>query len=138
MKEDEKENLFEIFKCIIESIIEDKRRSPKNLKVLNSFSGNFNIGLEVEKDFYLWVNINGENGVYEVSRGRGKKPILELKATPEDLIYYSNRTNSIFHMIIKKNRFGKRKLKIKKGGRHFMKLLKISKILVLDAIPLGE
>ena len=25
-----------------------KRRSPKNLKVLNSFSGNFNIGLEVE------------------------------------------------------------------------------------------
>ena len=136
MKEDEKENLFETFKSIVESIIEDKRRSPKNLRALNSFSGNFNIGLEVEKDFYFWLNINGENGVYKVTRGRGEKPGLELMATPEDLVFYSNRTNSTFHMIMKKNRFGKRKLKIKKGGRHLRMLLKVSKILVLDELPL--
>lgn len=56
-------------------------------------------------------------------------------ADPGDLLYFSNGTNSTVHMVTKKNRFGKRKLKIKKGGRNLGKLLKISKILVLDKIP---
>ena len=53
MEDSEKENLFITFKGVIESIILDKRRSPKNLKVLDSFQARLNLGLQVEEDFYL-------------------------------------------------------------------------------------
>jgi len=37
MEESEKEALFSNLKNILESIIEDKRKNPKNLKVLNKY-----------------------------------------------------------------------------------------------------
>jgi len=62
MEEYEKENLFVTFKGVIESIIIDKRRNPKNNKMLDNFRAKLNMGLQTEEDFYLWVNLTAENG----------------------------------------------------------------------------
>ena len=53
MEESEKENLFLTFKSVIESIILDKRRNPKNSKMLENFRARLNIGLQTEEDYYL-------------------------------------------------------------------------------------
>jgi len=135
MEEFEKKNLFITFSGVINAIIEDKRKNPKNIKLLNSFEGIVNLGLQIEEDYYFWLNLTAKDGNYELNRGSADNFDLELMADPEDLMYFSNGTYSTVHMVIKKNRFGKRKLRIKKGGRNIGKLLKISKILVLDKIP---
>lgn len=135
MEESDKKNLFITFSGVINAIIEDKRKNPKNAKLLNSFEGVVNLGLQVEEDYYFWLNLIAKDGNYKIDRGRLENFDLELIADPGDLLYFSNGTNSTVHMVIKKNRFGKRKLRIKKGGRNLGKLLKISKILVLDKIP---
>lgn len=135
MEESDKKNLFITFSGVINAIIEDKRKNPKNTKLLNSFEGVVNLGLQVEEDYYFWLNLIAKDGNYKIDRGRLENFDLELMADPGDLLYFSNGTNSTVHMVIKKNRFGKRKLRIKKGGRNLGKLLKISKILVLDKIP---
>ncbi|MCK4239155.1 MAG: hypothetical protein KAX33_08545 [Candidatus Lokiarchaeota archaeon] len=135
MEESDKKNLFITFSGVINAIIEDKRKNPKNVKLLNSFEGVVNLGLQVEEDYYFWLNLIAKDGNYKIDRGRLENFDLELMADPGDLLYFSNGTNSTVHMVIKKNRFGKRKLRIKKGGRNLGKLLKISKILVLDKIP---
>jgi len=135
MEESEKKNLFITFSGVINAIIEDKRKNPKNIKLLNSFEGIVNLGLQIEEDYYFWLNLTAKDGNYELNRGSADNFDLELMADPEDLMYFSNGTYSTVHMVIKKNRFGKRKLRIKKGGRNIGKLLKISKILVLDKIP---
>ncbi len=60
---------------------------------------------------------------------------LEIIATPEDLLFFSNGENSILNMILKKNRFRYKKLRFSKGSdgkRNIGKLLKLSKIIVLD------
>ena len=137
MEESEKENLFATFKGVIESIIFDKRNSPKNIKMLDEFLAKLNIGLQVEEDFYLWVNLVAENGNYTVSKGKLEEFDLEIMATPEDLMYFSNGENSTLNMMLKKNKFGKRKLTYDKsstGKRNFGLLLKLPKILVLDKI----
>ena len=135
MEESDKDNLFITFSGVINAIIEDKRKNPKNFKLLNSFEGVVNLGLQVEEDYYFWLNLIAKDGNYKIDRGRLENFDLELMADPGDLLYFSNGTNSTVHMVIKKNRFGKRKLRIKKGGRNLGKLLKISRILVLDKIP---
>ena len=135
MEESDKKNLFITFSGVINAIIEDKRKNPKNTKLLNSFEGVVNLGLQVEEDYYFWLNLIAKDGNYKIDRGRLENFDLELMADPGDLLYFSNGTNSTVHMVIKKNRFGKRKLRIKKGGRNLGKLLKISRILVLDKIP---
>jgi len=73
MEDSEKENLFITFKGVIESIILDKRRSPKNLKVLESFQARLNLGLQIEEDFLLWLNIIAANGKYNIERGKLKE-----------------------------------------------------------------
>jgi len=138
MEEFEKKNLFITFSGVINAIIEDKRKNPKNIKVLNSFEGNVNLGLQIEEEYYFWLNLTAKDGDYKLNRGRLENFDLELMADPEDLMYFSNGTYSTVHMVTKKNRFGKRKLKVKKGGRNLRKLLKISKILVLDKIPVEK
>ncbi len=135
MEESDKKNLFITFSGVINALIEDKRKNPKNAKLLNSFEGVVNLGLQVEEDYYFWLNLTAKDGDYKIDRSRLENFDLELMADPGDLLYFSNGTNSTVHMVIKKNRFGKRKLRIKKGGRNLGKLLKISKILVLDKIP---
>ena len=135
MKEEEKDNLFITFQQTIESIIIDKQKNPKNEKLLNNFNAKINLGLHVEENYYLWVNLLAEEGNYSLNRGRLEEFDLELMACPEDLLFFSNGENSTLNMMMKKNSFGNRKLRFSKssnGKRNLGILLKISKILVLD------
>jgi len=135
MKEEEKENLFITFQQTIDSIIIDKQKNAKNEKLLNSFNAKINIGLEVEENSYLWVNLLAKEGNYSLNRGRLEEFDLELMACPEDLLFFSNGENSTLNMMLKKNSFGQRKLRFSKGSngkRNLGILLKLSKILVLD------
>jgi len=141
MEDSEKENLYITFKGVIESIILDKRRSPKNLKVLESFQARLNLGLQIEQDFILWLNIIAKNGKYNVEKGKLEEYDLELIATPEDLMYFSNGENSTLNMMLKKNRFGTKKLRYDKssdGKRNLGILLKLPKVLVLDKIKMSK
>ena len=137
MDESEQENLYSTFKAVIESILWDKRNNPKNIKMLDDFQAKLNIGLHVESDFYLWVNLVAKNGKNTVNKGKLAEFDLEIVATPEDLLFFSNGENSTLNMMLKKNRFGNRKLKFEKsstGKRNLGLLLKLPKILVLDKI----
>jgi hypothetical protein len=141
MEESEKENLFSTIRAVIESIFWDKRSNPKNVKMLDEFQAKLNIGLQVEADFYLWVNLVAEKGKKIVNKGKLEEFDLEIMATPEDLLYFSNGENSTLNMMLKKNKFGKRKLKFDKsstGKRNLGLLLKLPKILVLDKIKTPE
>lgn len=135
MKEVEMDNLFLTFKQTIDSIILDKQKNPKNENLLNNFNAKINIGLHVEDDFFLWMNLSAFKGNYEVKRGKLDQYDLEILATPEDLLFFSSGENSILNMMMKKNIFGYRKLRFSKGSngkRNLGKLLKLSKIIVLD------
>jgi hypothetical protein len=135
MKEVEKENLFLTFKQTIDSIILDKQKNPKNEVLLDGFDAKINIGLHVEENFFLWVNLSAFKGNYELKRGKIERFDLEIIATPEDLLFFSNGENSVLNMVMKKNIFGYRKLRFLKGSdgkRNIGKLLKLSKIIVLD------
>ncbi|NVM18571.1 MAG: hypothetical protein HWN80_12720 [Candidatus Lokiarchaeota archaeon] len=137
MEESEKDNLFITFKGVIESIILDKRNNLKNIKMLDDFQAKLNIGLQIEEDYVLWVNLVAENGEYRLNKNKLEEYDLEIMATPEDLMYFSNGENSTLNMMLKKNKFGKRKLQYDKsstGKRNFGLLLKLPKILVLDKI----
>ncbi|MFX1338806.1 MAG: hypothetical protein ACFFDK_09370 [Promethearchaeota archaeon] len=68
MKKSEKENLYLTFKGAIASIIEDKLRNPKNVKLINKFKVRFNLGLQIEKDYYFWLNIIAEDGNYKLEK----------------------------------------------------------------------
>ena len=139
MEESEKENLFVTFKGVIESIILDKRRNPKNNKILDTFQAKLNMGLHTEEDFYLWVNLIAENGKYTLGKGKLEEYDLEIIATPEDLMGFSSGENSTLHMMLKKNKYGSKKLRYDKssnGKRNFGILLKLPKVLVLDKIKI--
>lgn len=135
MKEEEKENLFITFQYTIESIIADKRKNPKNEKLINEFKAKINIGLQIDEDLYFWLNLLAEKGEYALNKGKLDEYDLEVKVTPEDLLFFSNGENSILNMIMKRNQYGFRKLRFSKGSsgrRNLGKLLKLSKIIVLD------
>lgn len=135
MKEEEKDNLFITFQQTIDSIITDKKKNPKNDKMLKNFNAKINLGLQTDEDDYFWVNLLAEDGNYSLNRGELEEYDLVLKASPEDLLFFSNGENSIMNMMMKKNEFGKRKLRFSKsseGKRNIGILLKLSKILVLD------
>ena len=137
MEESEKENLFITFKGVIESIIDDKRKNPKNIVMIDNFAGRINLGLLVEEDFIFWLNLVAKNGSYLLNRGKLDEYDLEIVSAPEDMMYFSNGRYSTLHMMLKKNRFGKRKLQFSKGSngkRNLGLLLKLPKILVLDKI----
>ena len=89
MEESEKENLFMTFQQVIESIIKDKRRNPKNLKLLNNFKAKINLGLQIEEDFYFWVNLIANDGQFSLNRGKLDDYDLELMSAPEDLMFFS-------------------------------------------------
>ena len=137
MEESEKENLFITFKGVIESIIDDKRKNPKNLDMVDNFEGRINLGLQVEEDFIFWLNLVAKDGSYTLNRGKLDNYELEIISAPEDMMYFSNGQYSTLHMMLKKNRFGNRKLQFIKGSngkRNLGILLKLPKILVLDKI----
>lgn len=130
MDDTQRETLFLTIKSVIDGIIADKRENPKNTKRWDSFDGRINIGLQVEEDEIVWINLIAENGEYTVSRDTLEERDLELIADPEDLMFFCNGQYSVMHMMMKKNRFGKRKLRFR--GRAYGKLLALPKILVLD------
>ena len=135
MKEEEKENLYITFQQTIESIIKDKRKYPKHEKLLNNFKANINLGLQIEEDYYFWVNLIAKEGNFSLNKGKLDEYDLEVMADPEDLLFFVNGENSILHMVLKKNRFGFRKLRFSKGSsgkNNFGILLKLPKVLVLD------
>ncbi len=134
MDEASQETLFQTFKAVIEDVIADKRKNPKNTKTLDEFEARINIGLHVEEDFLLWVNLIAEGGNYALNKGKLDEYDLELIADPEDLMYFTNGEYSIMKMMLGKNRFGERRLRYKGGttGRNMGKLLQLPKILVLD------
>ena len=134
MDESAQETLFLTFKTVIEDVIADKRKNPKNTKTLDEFQARVNIGLHVEEDFILWVNLVADDGKYDLNRGTLDEFDLELIADPEDLMYFTNGQYSTIKMMTSKNRFGKRRLRYKGGttGRNMGKLLKLPRILVLD------
>jgi len=136
MEESEKQNLYDTFKAVIESIVNEKRQDPKSKKKLNKLIAGVNLGLQVEEDYYLWLNLNASGGNLMLERGKLEEYEFQLLATPEDLLYFCNGTNSTVHMVSKKNVFGKKKLRIQKGttGRNLGKLLKLANILVIDKV----
>jgi putative sterol carrier protein len=128
------EILFITFNAVISDVIADKRKNPKNTKMLDEFQARLNIGLHVEEDFILWVNLVAENGKYVLGKGKLDEYDLELISDPEDLMYFTNGEYSTMKMMLGKNRFGERRLRYRGGttGRNMGKLLKLPKILVLD------
>ncbi len=128
------ETLFLTFKTVIEDVIADKRKNPKNTKTLDEFQARINMGLHVEEDFILWVNLVADSGNYSLNKGQLDEYDLEIISDPEDLLYFTNREYSTMKMMTSKNRFEKRKLRYKGGttGRNMGMLLKLPKILVLD------
>ncbi len=132
MDDTQRDTLFLTIKAVIDGIIADKRENPKNTKKLDSFEGRINIGLHVEEDEILWINLVAKNGKYLVERDALEEYDLELISDPEDLLFFCNGRYSVMHMMMKKNRFGNRKLRFK--GRAYGKLLALPKILVLDKV----
>jgi hypothetical protein len=132
--EEAQETLFSTFKAVIDDVIADKRKNPKNIKTLDEFKARINIGLHVEEDFILWVNLIADSGTYTLNRGQLDEYDLEIIADPEDLMYFTNRQYSTTKMMLTKNRFGFRRLRYKGGttGRNMGILLKLPKVLVLD------
>ncbi|MDF1541337.1 MAG: hypothetical protein P1Q69_20735 [Candidatus Thorarchaeota archaeon] len=134
MDESAQEALYMTFKAVIEDVIADKRKNPKNMKTLDEFEAKINMGLHVEEDFILWLNLVAEGGVYSLSKGKLEEYDLEIISDPEDLMYFTNGEYSTMKMMTGKNRFGKRKLRYKGGttGRNMGTLLKLPKVLVLE------
>jgi len=92
------------------------------------------MGLHVEEEFILWVNLVADGGNYSLNKGKLDEYELEIISDPEDLMYFTNGEYSTMKMMTGKNRFGKRKLRYKGGttGRNMGILLKLPKVLVLD------
>ncbi|MFX0141124.1 MAG: hypothetical protein ACFFDN_46225 [Candidatus Hodarchaeota archaeon] len=137
MDEESKENLYQTFNGVIQSIIEDKKKDPKNLKDINKFEAKINFGLQIEKDYYYWMNLIAKDGEFNLSRGKiDGEHDLTLFATPEDLLFYCNGEYSTLNMIRKENKFGYKKLRIKKGttGHNLSLLLKLPTVLQIDKI----
>lgn len=134
MDEAAQETLFFTFKTVIEDVIADKRKNPKNTKTLDDFQARINIGLHVEEEFVLWVNLVAESGKYTLDKGKLSEYDLELVSDPEDLMYFTNGQYSTLKIMLTKNRFGNRRLRYKGGttGRNLGKLLKLPQVLVLD------
>ena len=135
MLELEKDNLFATFEAVVGSIIAEKLQNPKNQKNLTKFKAKINLGLEITEDFVYWVNLCAEDGIFQLGRGALNDDYdLILLSAPEDLLFFCNGENGVVHMMTKKNRFGRRKLRFSKGttGWNIGKLLALSKILVLD------
>jgi hypothetical protein len=135
MEESEKENLYLTFKGAITSIIEDKLKNPKRAKLINKFKIRLNLGLQMEEDYYYWLNVVAENGIYNLERGKLEEYDLLVLVAPDDLLYWLNGQYSTVHMTTKKNKFGKTKFRFGKssdGKRNTRLLLKLPKVLVLD------
>ena len=127
--------MYDLTNRMLDGLIIEKKKNPKNLKKFKNFNARINLGLQTDKNSYTWFNLIFNKGNHRLSIGELNDDYdLVLKITPEDLIFFCNGENSIMHMLLKHNKFGKRKLRFSKGstGRNFLKLLKLPKLIVLD------
>ncbi|MHA1268547.1 MAG: hypothetical protein ACTSPY_02050 [Candidatus Helarchaeota archaeon] len=137
MNEDQKNIVLSLFIHSVELIIEEKKKNPKRSKLLKKFKAKINFGLEIEKDEYIWFNFISSDGEIRLKKGKLEDDFdLIVRSVPEDFMFFVNGEKSLFHMLIKKNKFGKRKLTFVKGttGRNLRKLLKLPSIFVMDKI----
>ncbi len=137
MDKDEQDNLFTTLNSVLMSIIDDKRKNPKNSKALSKFKARINLGYQMEEDNYFWANLVAENGNYKLSRGKLDDYDIVLKLTPEDAMGFHSGELSTIQMVTKKNEFGYKKLRFEKGStgkRNLGILLKFPKVFVLDKI----
>ena len=135
MKEDQKNTVLSLFIRSLSAIIERRSKNPKNRKKLNNFNARINFGLQIEKEDYIWFKFISNHGKVEINKGRLEDEYdLEILSVPEDLMFFTNGENSLLHMLFKKNKFGKRKLRINKGttGRNLKKIIKLPSILSLE------
>jgi len=129
------EYIYDLFSRMLNSLIEEKKMNPKNKNKFKNFNAKINLGLQLEIDSYMWLNLIFNKGVQSLGKGKLETDYdLELQVVPEDLMFFCNGEKSVIHMLIKKNKFGNRKLRFNKGttGRNYFKLLKLPKLLVLD------
>ena len=150
---DKRQDIFQKAKDTIDHMYDELRALPeneqrnrlkfilqsKNQRGLNSMiaSAQNEPGVFLEMDQFdsHKDNLNVLNGMVDLTKGKLDQYDLEILATPEDLFFFSKGDNSILNMMMKKNRFGYRKLRYSKGSngkRNIGKLLKLSKIIVLD------
>ena len=135
VKEAQKNIVLSLFIRSIEAIIEEKRKNPKFKTKLSKFNIKINFGLQIEKDVYIWFYFISDDGGVDISQGKLEEDYdLVIMAVPEDLMFFTNGENSLIHMLFKKNKFGKKKLQIKKGttGRNLKKVKKIPGIFRID------
>jgi putative sterol carrier protein len=132
MQKGEENYFFETFQGIIDSVIAEKRQNKKWEKKLNSFNAVVQFKLRITQDTHYSCHLVAKGGNYEMKPGPVDNYDLELAATPDDLMYFTNKTYSTVAMFLKKNKYGETRLKVKKGGRNLGKLLAVSKLLVLE------
>ncbi|MCP4760591.1 MAG: hypothetical protein GY870_02345 [archaeon] len=133
MKNDEKESLFASLKGIMDAIISEKKDQSSMKKFLQK-KLKISLRLQVYKDYFLYVNLNTGDGTYSVEMcdEEPKDYTFQIRAAPEDLMWYMNKTYSLIKMTVTFNEFGKLRWMFKKGGRHPILLLSLAGLLVFD------
>jgi len=132
MDENEKRNLYETMKSVIESAINEKINNPKWSNKIKNVNIKAQLTLQVDKNDLVTFKLILDKGSVSFEPGTVENYDLELIADPEDLMWFCNKKYNTLTMLFKKNKFGFKKLRIKKGGRNAKKLLLLSKLLVFE------
>ncbi len=129
--ESDLDRFFLTFESIIKSVAGDKMKIPKWEKKLKKIRLVVQFKLWMEPTFYYMCYLKIQWGTILMMKGTAPSYDLEFSATPDDLFNFTNRTYGTVSMVLKKNIYGQPRLKIKKGGRNVLKLLMVSKLLVV-------
>ena len=129
MDETEKENLTNSFKAIVSCAIEEKKEIPKWKKKLQK-DLRVSFKLHVYPTDFLYIALIIKDGAYTLSEEKIDDYDIEIKAKPEDLMWYSEGSYSLMKMTLTKNNFGHFRWELKKGGRNLSSLLMIANLLL--------
>ncbi len=129
MDDAEKENLSNSFKQIVSCAIEEKKEIPKWKKKLQK-DLRVCFKLQVYPTEFIYVNLIIKDGSYNLTDEEIDDYDIQIKAKPEDLMWYSAGNYSLIKMTITKNDFGHFRWELKKGGRNLSSLLMIAKLLL--------
>ena len=86
--------------------------------------------LQVYPTEFLNINLIIEDGAYILSDGEIDDYDIQIKAKPEDLMWYSAGNYSLLKMTLTKNDFGHFRWELKKGGRNLSSLLMVASLLL--------
>ena len=129
MDDAEKENLSNSFKAIVSGAIEEKKEIPKWKKKLQK-DLRVCFKLHVYPTEFLFIHLLIKNGSYTLAEGKIDDYDIEIKAKPEDLMWYSEGSYSLLKMTLTKNDFGHFRWELKKGGRNLSSLLMVANLLL--------